>query len=139
MAVLPVDLLKPKGHLAPALFPGVPVNRLKVEVQEYIDQGQAKVDADSVSGANADAAVRAWAYHLAFEAAFVAANARPLTVSITEKGSHGYSAAQIANLKALSEKWEGRYDALLPAPLARAPRVGGGGAVTTDIRWGGVS
>lgn len=109
MAVTPQDLLAPVGELEADLFPG------EAEDQET---GSAKLVArltayiaDAVAqGATTDAGVKAWAYHRAYKAVYIAMSANPIQASEEGQGSSAYSVVQADRFKDLADEWLDRFN-----------------------------
>jgi hypothetical protein len=129
MAVTAADLKKPHGPITPELFPGVASNVLDANLEVYIDRATAdsRIVAEPDTS-KTDGLVRNFALYLAFNDAFIEMNAKPLTLSVTEKGGHGFSTEQIRNMRTLAEKYLSDFLALL-TPKAGSARRGGTVAV----------
>lgn len=135
MAVAAADLKKPKGPVTNLLFPGVDSNVLDANLEAYI--ATAEADARIVAEPDAtkmDRLVRALALHLTFQDAYIEANARPIQLSVAEKGGHGYSTEQIRNLRTLSQNFLDEFLALL-TPNAGTARRGGTTAVANHFTF----
>lgn len=123
MAVTADDLKKPKGPITSELFPGVPSNVLDANLEVYLDRATSdpRIIADS-DQSKTDSRVRALALHFAFQDAYIEMNAKPLTLSQTEKGSHGYSTEQIRNMRNLADKYLQEFLGLLTPSEGSARR-----------------
>lgn len=135
MAVTAADLKKPKGPVTNLLFPGVDSNVLDANLEAYI----ATAEADSRIAAEPDASktdrlTRALALHLAFQDAYIEANARPLQLNVAEKGGHGYSAEQLRNLRTLAQGFLDEF-LLLLTPSQGTARRGGTKAVANHYTF----
>lgn len=135
MAVTAADLKQPKGPVTPAMFPGVASNVLDANLEAYIDT--AASDARIASDADqtkSDQRIRALALHFVFNDAFIEMNARPLQISQTEKGAHGYSMEQVRNMRALADKYFEEFLGLL-TPSTASARRGGTTAIPTSFTF----
>jgi hypothetical protein len=135
MAVTPTSLIRPLGPITPELFPGKPSNVLEQELEEYIDR--AETDNRVVNEPNTeriDPLVRALTLYYVFNDAYIAANARPLTVQVTEKGGHGFSTEQIRNLRALRDQYLAEFTGLL-TPSATGVSKKANAAVRNVFTW----
>lgn len=114
MAVAPTDLIRPLGPVTPELFPGTPSNKLETDLAEYIARAEADERVvNEPNTAKTDRLVRALALYFIFDDVFIAMNARPLTVQVTEKGGHGYSTEQIRNTRAMRDGFLQEFTGLL--------------------------
>lgn len=136
MAVLPDQLLAPEGPITPLLFPGEGVTELKVRLQAYIDNASLRPEVVSGDPARVDGMMIAYALYTAFTDVYIRLSAQPLTINVTEKGGHGYSAEQLRNFKALASKYWDDFVALQVVPGTVQPsRTPGTLSVGTDVRW----
>lgn len=95
MAVVWTDLMVPTGELEPGWFP------------DDTDDGEDRVTgyiAVAETKGTTDAAVTAYAYHLAYRAIWAAMGAGGSTAAITGEESVGWSAADKATFKTLSDE-----------------------------------
>lgn len=109
-------LLSPNGPIDPKLFPGEESNVLAARLERYVenaydDERVAALTPDAVK----DKGARALALSTAFNDVYIRMSAEPLTVSLgSEKGSHGYSAAQLQNIKAIADGYLAELEDLVP-------------------------
>lgn len=135
MAVTPTSLIRPLGPISPELFPGTPSNVLEQDLEEYINRAES--DERVLSEPNVgklDRLVRSLALYFVFDTAYISANARPLTVQVTEKGGHGFSTEQIRNLRALRDQYLAEFTGLL-TPSAASTTKSANSAVRTVFTW----
>lgn len=106
MAVIAEDLLEPNGPLNAKLFPGEQSNVLALRLAGYLTRAgnDPRVVAEP-DATKQDPMTRALALYYAFTDVYVRMSAEPLTLSVTEKGSHGYSAEQIRNMRGLADRY----------------------------------
>lgn len=125
MAVTVDSLKVPRGPISPTLVPNTHSNVLDANLEIYIDRASAdsRVTSDPNQG-NFDAMVRALTLHLFFQDAYIEMNAKPLQVTVSEKGGHGYSMEQIRNVRVMSEKYLTEFLALLTPKSGSAVRGG---------------
>lgn len=72
-------------------------------------------------GSTRDAAARSFALWKIHLAAYVGMLNRPATLTVTEKGGHGYSSEQIKGMKALADQYQAEFDDVVTTvPAARA-------------------
>jgi hypothetical protein len=131
MPLTGADLMMPKGPVDAVLFPNTPVNI----IQGYVDQYLTNAYADARVAAQTDADLkdqlaRNWALYQVFQGVANRMSAEPLTVTDSEKGSTGYSAAQIANIQAQADKYLDDFLGLLSVSGTAQPLPG---TVSTDI------
>lgn len=130
MSVVAEDLLQPKGPVTNLMFPGVPSNLLAVNLTAYIvrasEDTRILTEPDSTK---TDRLIKYLALHFVFQDSYIEMNSRPLTVTQTEKGSHGFSTEQIRNMRALSEQWFGEFLSLLTPSTASTKR-----GITRSVR-----
>lgn len=138
MPVAPADLLAPKGPVTTTLFPGEGVPELTVRLQQYIDNGEADSRVAAMPADQQDALVRNYALYQVFRDVHIRMTAEPLTVSVTDKGGHGYSTEQIKSMKELRDRFLGDFEAGLvveEAAPAPPPSFPGSISVPTNVRW----
>jgi len=113
----PADLLAPAGPVEAALFPGEGDGSngtdLFARLSAYIDQ--AEVKAAEAAFLDPEAAARAWALHLSFEAAYTLAVSRPATENtmVQVLGSTTYTKDQRDGLKAKSNQYLAEFNRML--------------------------
>lgn len=131
------DLIEPTGPLTTTLFPGDDAHALSTRAEAYIAAaaGDSRVAAIIAADASkADAATRAYALWRAYTAAWQRMSLEPITVNVQEKGSHGYSTAQLANIKALADGYVADLEAMVPAPTTESVPLGTT-AVANQFTW----
>jgi hypothetical protein len=135
MAITAADLKQPKGPITPAMFPGVASNVLDANLEIYIDTATAdsRITADP-DQSKTDQRVRALALYSVFNDAFIEANAKPLTLTQSEKGGHGYSIEQVRNWRRLADGFLVEFLGLL-TPSAGSARRGGTVAVSNSYTF----
>lgn len=104
MTVVATDLEEPLGPITPKLFPGEQSNQLALRLTGYLTR--AGNDPRILGEPNAskhDHMTRALALHYAFSDVYIRMSSEPMTLSVTEKGSHGYNVEQIRNMRALAD------------------------------------
>lgn len=124
-------LLQPAGPIDPKLFPGEGRKALGIRLEAYVDRAYleprvADMDVDTEDNvALQDRAARAYALYLAFMDVYTRMLTEPVTVAIAEKGSHGYTMAQINAMKALADGYLVEFEGLVPfEPDVAPPTVG---------------
>lgn len=133
MAITTASLLEPEGPITFKLFPGEQSNVLTVRLQGYIDR--ALLDSRVVAQPDptkVDPMTRALALYYAFTDVYVRMSAEPMTLSVTEKGSHGYSAEQIRNMRGLADRYLAEMIGFLPVSVGIRP---GTVAVPNKFGW----
>jgi len=136
MALAPTGFISPLGDLTTSLFPNEDRNALSVRVSAYLEAAPDDARVQAIIAADAtktDAATRAYVYWRAYRAVVQRMNTEPLTVSVTEKGSHGYSAAQIGAMQQLADGYDQQLDGLLP--VAEQPAHAQSVGVPTVFTW----
>lgn len=128
MAVTPQQLLAPVGEIESSFFPTD--DDVTARLQHYVDDALAKEPTAS------DDAVKAWAYHRAYRAIYVAMSASPATATLNDEGSRSYLVTQIQNFRDLSDaklrEWE-RLIAAAEAPTSE--ESSGTRSVRVDYTW----
>ena len=123
MAVTPAELLSPTGEIeGAALWPGENDAAVSARLAGYIADGVDKAARVTDPGDN-DAAVKAWAYHRAYQAVFVALSRIPSTVALNDQGSASMLVTQIQNFKDLADDKLTEFNGLLPAGEGTATTV----------------
>lgn len=119
MPLAAADLIAPNGPIGPTLFPGEGSNELAARIDGYLASAYAdsRVTALDNDGTR-DRGARALALYTAFTDVYIRMSAEPLTVNIAEKGSHGYSAAQLQNMKNLAAGFLAELEDLIPIETA---------------------
>jgi hypothetical protein len=137
MAILPAQLLAPEGPITPLLFPGEGVNELSARLQAYLDNAALRAEVVAAPAPAQDGLINAYALYTAFTDVYIRMSAQPLTITVTEKGGHGYSAEQIRNMKALATKYWDDFVSLqeVTVPLTSPGISPGTRSVATDVRW----
>jgi hypothetical protein len=126
------DMLEANGGaIAPSLFPQLTTPQFETYLAVQLDAGTARVApyAASMSVADQDAAVIAWAYYLTFLSIWTRLCASPATAKVDGEAERVYLPVQIQAFKDLAEMYEQRFLAMLP-PLDGAA---GGLVVLTGV------
>lgn len=114
MALTFEDLRTPAGPITQKLFPGTNKSALNAILAGYIVRAQADSRVmNEPDDAKKDPIARAMALHYAFTDVVVRMSAEPLTMTIAEKGSHGYSTEQIRNMRALADQFLAEAEGLM--------------------------
>jgi hypothetical protein len=94
------------------------------QVQSYLDKayGLEAVAAFQSDETRQNNLAMAYALYLVFDFVAMRMSAEPLTVSVTEKGSHGYSAEQIRQMSDRAQKYLSDYRAMLVLDPTQRPR-----------------
>lgn len=120
MAVAAADLLSPNGEIEVSFFPGEDETAVTGRLTAYISDGNAK--AASLSGAEKDAAVTAWAYHRAYKAIYTKLLRNPSSWSLEGEGSASISGEQIKAFGRLADDYLAVFNAAVVVPVnANAP------------------
>jgi hypothetical protein len=136
MAVTPDSLMAPAGPVSPTLFPGVGDNELRESLSVYISTAQAHPAVVAAPGDRVDGMTRNYALYLAFQDVYIRMNTQPLTLTVADKGAHGYGIEQIRNIRDLMNKYLADFEALIiPVGTIRPGLTPGTISVPTDVRW----
>lgn len=131
------DLLSPSGPLDTSLFPGEASNVLDARVQGYIDDAynDPRVIAQN-DATRKDNLARNYALWRAFEVVYLRMTTHPVALSVTEKGSHGYSNEQIRNVRQLMDKYLADFNGLLVVSSDTASRgLPGTVSIRNTVEW----
>lgn len=132
-----LDVIAPNGPVDGGLYPETASNVFTARVQGYMD----KAYADERIAAQTDAVRRdnlARAYTLAtvYDDVVSRMSTQPLTVTITDKGSSGFSAEQIKSVRDIAAKYWADFNGLLiVAPNAPPTQFPGTRAVRVEVEW----
>jgi hypothetical protein len=122
MALTAVDLIQPKGPVDMALFPGLQSNVVSAIVDQYLTTAYNDERVAAQTDVNRkDMLAQAWALYLVFGTVYTRMLAEPLTVNLTDKGSHGYSTEQIRGMAGLRDKYLADFNGLILVPGALPP------------------
>lgn len=117
------DFLAPKGEIEAGFFPLDSASTLAARIQEYIDQGTAKVDAydppldpDEI---DVDGAIAALVYVRLYDAILLRYANTPNT-TIADEGGISITSAQLAIFQNKRDEWAGAYEAII-ADVVVAP------------------
>jgi hypothetical protein len=136
MAVAPDDLKAPVGPVDAKLFPGIASTALSDILAAYIANAEQEPAVLAAPADRQDPMVRSHALYQAFTAVYIRMSAEPMTVTVTEKGGHGYSVEQIKNMRALADKYLSDFNALIILPGTSRPGITPGSvSVPTSVRW----
>jgi hypothetical protein len=120
MALDPASLLARRGPVTIALLAGDadPKSFGKKEALAALTDYIAAANADERVAAVADEtirdkAARAFVLWQVYNDAYVGMLNRPASVTVTDKGSHGYTAAQIAGMKAIADDYQSQLETIL--------------------------
>lgn len=130
------QLIAPAGEIERAMFPDDDGDQLKARVTIWLNEATSRVAA--VAAAEVDNATRAYVNFRAFRAVYLRLSALPTSVSITDEGSHGYTADQAVRFGKLADEAYAEFIALVPsaaATVTREARQPGVVAVPTVITW----
>ncbi len=132
MAVVPKTLIAPEGAVESELFPGEGGDEsgsaLLTRLTTYVSKAVAKVaDITFVDTAQSDAAIQAWAYHLAFKAAYTLKLSRPATedFQVEVMGEIGFEKDQRDGIKELADEYFAEYMGILADAGAASAHVSG--------------
>ena len=115
MPLTAADLLEPAGELSAALFPGDDATALTTRLTGYLTDAYVRAPGN-------DDAVRAWAYHRAYRAVYVAMSRAASSASLSDQGSISYTAAQIQNFLDLSNGALADYETAITDTAATSTR-----------------
>ena len=136
MAVTVADLMAPAGPLEPNFFPDAAADRV-TRLEGYLARAVTKVAGDSVT--DEDAAVEAWALHLAFQALYLIKSNAPASENLGAMGlpSQSWTDSQMRTFRQQADEWKLVYEGLQEIDTTednlRDP--GRTRAVTTRIRF----
>lgn len=110
----PASLLAPNGPVTPELFPGVHGNVLDANLRNYINRAflDPRLTAETDT-TKYPAMARALTLYYVFWDVYIRMNAQPKTLSVAEKGGHGYDMQQINNMRALAEGYLAEFSGLM--------------------------
>lgn len=128
------SLIVPAGPLHPDLFPGDA--DLAGTISGFLDIAYESPEVLALSQeGDQDAAAYNYAMWKAYEAIFNRMSGTPLSTSLIDEGSVGYSNEQIRNFKFLMEKYEDLYQTtIIPALSVRVANAPSG-SVTNRFRF----
>lgn len=136
-ALTAADLLSPTGPVESFLFPEEDSNVLEARLTQYL----ANAYADERVAAQQDdvrknGLARNWALNLVYTAVYTRLSSEPATLTVTEKGGHGYSTEQIRNIKSLADKyWNDFLGLLVIPPALPASQLPGSISVRATVDW----
>lgn len=108
------DLLSPAGPVESFLFPGEDSKALATRLTGYLTQAYADARVAAQTDAlKKNALARAWALYLVYTAVYSRLSANPATITVTEKGGHGYTATQVQSFKDLAAQYLADFNGLL--------------------------
>lgn len=134
-ALDPRSLLAPNGPVTPELFPDVPSNVLYDNLFKYINR--AFVDPRLTAETDTTkypAMARALALYYVFWDVYIRMNAQPKTLTLSEKGGHGYDIQQINNMRALAEGYLAEFSGLMTV-IPSAKQTGLNASVRNVFRF----
>lgn len=134
MAVLPADLIHPKGRIHPDLFPEWSAETLATAIEGWITEALANARVAILPQADQDRASRAWSYHRAFDSVCIAMAANPSTAALGDAVSSSYAKDQRDTICRMATDALAQFEALAPVPTVTERRTGGQ-AVTHDFAW----
>lgn len=130
------DLLSPKGPLDALLFPGEASNVLAARLDQYLATAYAKTEVAAQTDPDLQNSLAYnWALYLAFSFVHMRMSAEPITLNVAEKGSHGYSQAQIDTMKRFADKYHSDFKTLLIMPGVSVSRLPGSISVRNTVEW----
>lgn len=132
----PDSLLAPSGPVTPELFPGVPSNILRINLQNYLNRAFADPRLTSETDSSKYPAMgRTLALYYVFWDVYIRMNAQPKNLTVTDKGGHGYDIQQINNMRALAEGYLAEFSGLMTPVVSTAPQAGLNAAVRNRYGW----
>jgi hypothetical protein len=137
MPLVAADLVSPAGPVEGYLFPGEDSNVIEARLTGYIEAAYN----DERVAAQTDATLQdklAYPFVLGrvYDAVVTRLSAQPATVTVTEKGGHGYTSEQIKTFKELAQKYWSDFFALLVTPTAIQPsQFPGTRSVRATVEW----
>lgn len=135
MAVLPDDLLQPKGDLDLALFTGLTASDVSDALEAYLTDAAGRIAQAGVPAADVDAAARAWAYYRAYTRIGQRLLAMARTATIEGQGTRRHEQEQADGFLAIADRWLAQYESLIPPAAAATPAVPPSAALTNAYRW----
>lgn len=113
-ALDPNSLLAPNGPVTPELFPNVPSNVLYANLLNYINRAFSDPRLTSEKDPTKyPSMARALTLYFVFWDVYIRMNAQPKTLTVSEKGGHGYDMQQINNMRALAEGYLAEFAGLM--------------------------
>jgi hypothetical protein len=130
-------LLSPSGPIDVSLFPGETSKAVSARLQQYLTNGYNDSRVVSVGDALLqDELAKAYALNQAFTAIYIRMSNQPLTLSVTEKGSHGFAPEQIRNMKALADKYLADFLGMLATTSGEVARqLPGSVSIRNTVEW----
>lgn len=138
MAVTSADLITPSGLIDFKMFPGEDRNQLTARLDQYIANGEGDQRVTVMPADAQDAPVTAFAYYQAFRDVAIRMALEPQTLTVQDKGSHGYGSDQRKIITDLRDKYLGDFESLVTVSAgttAPPPITPGTRSVSTDVRW----
>ncbi len=131
-------LITPNGPITAVLFPGTNGDSKQLEALVTAFLANAYADARVVAvtddDAKKDRMAKALALYTAYDAVYQRMVAEPLTVTQAEKGSHGYSTAQIEAMKEIRDGYLAAFEDELPVEES-VPSTNFNSAVPNRFTW----
>jgi hypothetical protein len=138
MAITPDDLFSPVGIIDPKMFPGEDRNQIAARLEGYIDNGANDPRVMALPDASQDGAVVPFVYYQAFRDIAIRMALEPQTMTVQDKGSHGYGSDQRKLITDLRDKYLSDFEGLVvvnTSAASPAPITPGTRSVSTDVRW----
>lgn len=112
------DLLQPKGELWLQLWPGLPLEDLYVQLDQYLVEGAEK--AADMATADQEAGQKAWGYYRAYHGVYLRMAATPASAETKDQSKRDYDPKQADKFLALANGWLAVFEELLPAESAQS-------------------
>jgi hypothetical protein len=137
MPIAAADLMSPAGPVEGYLFPGEDSNVIEARLAGYVD---AAYNDERIAGqtdaALKDKLARPFALYRVYASVVERLSANPATITVSEKGGHGYTAEQIKTFKDLAAKYWSDFLGLLVIPPALPPsQLPGSMSVRATVEW----
>lgn len=103
MALQLGQLIAPGGDIERAMFPDDSADQLNARVTTWLNEADSRTG-DITDTDERDAANKAYVNYRAFRAVYLRLSAMPTSVSITDEGSHSYTAEQAVRFGKLADE-----------------------------------
>jgi hypothetical protein len=117
MILNPSDLLDPAGDISPEMFPEDTPETLSERLAGYLSRAEQMVSSSTLTGETLNAAIRAYAYYLAFRAVHVRLSSMPASVTMIDAGGRSRTQAQIDAFALRAAEYLARFEVLVPAEV----------------------
>lgn len=130
------DLMAPAGPVESFLFPEEDSNQLPDRLNGYLANAYVDARVAAFPDATQNSMAKAYALWQVYTAVYTRLSAMPITVTVAEKGGHGYSAEQIRNFRDLANKYLADFNGMLIVEPSSPPTAFPGTvSVGTEYRW----